>query len=211
MVLQHERPLPIWGWADPGEEVTVRLDEATAITKSDSQGDWNVVLPAVKADGNAHTMTIRGKNKIELDDLLIGDARIGSGQSNMEFSLAGSTGGKEAVAAADCPQIRLDSSYGGSSIEAWYASGRKSGLYNAMIAPVKPLAIRGAIWDQDEKNVALNVRSLPARPAIRSTSAEVLGSSPSAGFLAAPILPRLTAPRVSTQLRLLAEPVPGYA
>ena len=107
MVLQRERPLPIWGWADPGEEVTVRLDEATATSTADSNGDWKIVLPAVKADGKAHTMTITGKNKIELDDILIGDVWIGSGQSNMEFSLAGSTGGKEAVAAANRPQIRL--------------------------------------------------------------------------------------------------------
>jgi len=225
MVLQRERPLPIWGWADPGEEVMVRLDEATATTIADSNGDWKVVLPAVKADGKAHTMTISGKNEIELDDILIGDVWIGSGQSNMEFRLAGSTGGQQAVATADCPQIRLlhvdqatalqpakdivvyngprvknqpppppvtgpawkvctpqtvpsfsavlyyfgqrlhkdldvpigliNSSCGGSSIEAWIASGGKSGLYNGMIAPVKPLAIRGVIWYQGEKNVAL--------------------------------------------------------
>ena len=91
MVLQRDRPLPIWGWADPGEEVTVKLDEATATAKADAQGNWKVVLPAVKADGKAHRMTVSGKNKIELDDILIGDVWIGSGQSNMEFGLAGST------------------------------------------------------------------------------------------------------------------------
>ena len=52
-------------------------------------------------------MTISGKNKIELEDILIGEVWIGSGQSNMEFGLGGSIGGKEAVAAANCPQIRL--------------------------------------------------------------------------------------------------------
>ena len=66
MVLQRDRPLPIWGWADPGEEVTVKLDEATATAKADAQGNWKVVLPAVKADGKAHRMTVSGKNKIEL-------------------------------------------------------------------------------------------------------------------------------------------------
>ena len=107
MVLQRDRPLPIWGWADPGEEVTVKLGEATATAKADAQGNWTVVLPAVKADGKAHTMTISGKNKIELNDILIGDVWVGSGQSNMEFGLGGSTGGKEAVAAANTSQIRL--------------------------------------------------------------------------------------------------------
>ena len=88
MVLQRDRPLPIWGWADPGEEVTVKLDEATATAKADAQGNWKVVLPAVKADGKAHSMTVSGKNKIELDDILIGDVWIGSGQSNMEMGIA---------------------------------------------------------------------------------------------------------------------------
>ena len=226
MVLQRERPLPIWGWADPGEEVTVKLDQATASVKADAQGDWKVVLPAMKADGKAHAMTVSGKNKIELDDLLIGDVWIGSGQSNMEFTLAGSIGGKEAIAAANDPQIRLlhvekvqtpqpakdivvytaparknqpapapatgpawkvctpqavpafsavlyyfgqrlhkdlnvpvgliNSSWGGSPIEAWIVSGsHNGGMYNAMIAPVKPLAIRGAIWYQGEANVGI--------------------------------------------------------
>ena len=88
MVLQRDRPLPIWGWADPGEEVTVRLDDATAAAKADAQGNWKVVLPAVKADGKAHRMTVSGKNKIELDDILIGDVWLGSGQSNMEMGVA---------------------------------------------------------------------------------------------------------------------------
>ena len=77
MVLQRDRPLPIWGWAAPDEEVTVKLDEATATAKADAQGNWKVVLPAVKADGKAHSMTVSGKNKIELDDILIGDVWIG--------------------------------------------------------------------------------------------------------------------------------------
>ncbi len=112
MVLQRDRPLPIWGWAGPGEEVTVKLDEATGTAKADAQGNWKVVLPPVKADGRPHRMAIVGNNKavqsrIEFDDILIGDVWIGSGQSNMEFNLGESTGGKEAIAAANCPQIRL--------------------------------------------------------------------------------------------------------
>ena len=87
MVLQRDRALPVWGWADSGEEVTVKLDQATATATADAQGDWKVVLPAMKADGKAHTMTVSGKNKIELDDILIGDVWIGSGQSNMEIGI----------------------------------------------------------------------------------------------------------------------------
>ena len=53
MVLQRDRPLPIWGWAAPNESVTVNLDDATATAKADTQGNWKVVLPAMKADGKA--------------------------------------------------------------------------------------------------------------------------------------------------------------
>ena len=225
MVLQRDRPLPIWGWADPGEQVTVKLDGATATAKADARGNWKVVLPAVKADGKAHHITVSGKNQIELDDILIGEVWIGSGQSNMEFGLSRSIGGTEAVAAANCPQIRLlhvekvkasqpakdivvssgvsrrkgqplppaptgpawkvctpqnvpgfsavlyyfghrlhkdlavpvgliNSSWGGSPIEAWIVAKPKNGeMYNAMIAPLEPFAIRGAIWYQGEANV----------------------------------------------------------
>ena len=107
MVLQRDRPLPIWGWADPGEEVTVKLDEATAKTKADAQGNWKVVLPAMQADGKAHRMTVNGKNKIELDDILVGEVWIGSGQSNMEWGLNGCHNAQEAIPAATDSQIRL--------------------------------------------------------------------------------------------------------
>ena len=245
MVLQRDRPLPIWGWADPGEEVTVKLDEATATAKADAQGNWKVVLPAVKADGKAHRMTVSGKNKIELDDILIGEVWIGSGQSNMEFRLAGSIGGKEAVAAANCPQIRLlhvekvqapqpakdivvaggrarratgtarptgpawkvctpqsvpgfsavlyyfgqrlhkdldvpvgliNSSWGGSPIEPWtVSSGKGGGMYNGMIAPLKPFAIRGAIWYQGEANVGNGLKYYDKMKALIERLAAGLG------------------------------------
>ncbi|MGA2065406.1 MAG: sialate O-acetylesterase [Thermoguttaceae bacterium] len=216
MVLQRDRALPIWGWADPGEEVTVKLDEATRVQLADAHGNWKVVLPAVKADGKAHRMSISGKNKIELGDILIGDVWIGSGQSNMEMGIGACDKAKEEIAAANYPQIRLmlvpktqvpapakdvkadwvecspktvaaggwggfsaalfyfgqrlhkeldvpvgliDSSWGGSPIEPWTVSGQNGGgMYNGMIAPVKPFAIRGAIWYQGEANVGSGLK-----------------------------------------------------
>src|SRR5947208_11130208 len=71
MVLQRDRPLPIWGKADPGEEVTVQLGEKSEKTKADDKGSWKVTLPAMSADGKALKMTVSGKNKIELEDILI--------------------------------------------------------------------------------------------------------------------------------------------
>ena len=107
MVLQRDRPLPIWGWADPGEVVTVTLDAATATATADAKSQWNVFLPPVAADGKTHRMTVAGHNKIELEDILIGDVWLGSGQSNMEMGITMCNKAKEQIAAANQPQIRL--------------------------------------------------------------------------------------------------------
>src|ERR1700681_4849696 len=87
MVLQRDRPLPIWGWADPGEEVTVTLDAQKVSAKADDKGQWKVTLHPVQSDGKTHTMTIAGKNQIVLEDLLISEVWLGSGQSNMQCSI----------------------------------------------------------------------------------------------------------------------------
>ena len=102
MVLQQGMPVPVWGWADPGEKVTVRLDDRTASAEPDAQGAWRVILEPLKADGRAHSLTVSGKNTVTLEDVLIGEVWIGSGQSNMDYGL-----GKEAGARAAQPEIRL--------------------------------------------------------------------------------------------------------
>src|SRR5580658_2790470 len=74
MVLQQDQPIIIWGWADPGETVTVQLDYAqTAKTTATADGEWQVTLPALKADGNPHTLTVSGKNTLKFDDVLVGE------------------------------------------------------------------------------------------------------------------------------------------
>lgn len=107
MVLQRDKPIPIWGTADPGEEVSVQFGSQTAKTKANDQGDWQVTLTAMKADAKPQKLLIAGKNKIELDDILVGEVWVGSGQSNMEWSLNASHDAKEAIPAADQPLIRL--------------------------------------------------------------------------------------------------------
>jgi sialate O-acetylesterase len=206
MVLQRDVPVPIWGWASPGEAVAVQWGEQTAQATADAQGNWKVTLQATKATATARHLTIRGQNTIELEDILVGDVWVGSGQSNMEWPMTATHGAQEAIAAADHPQIRLfhvpkvqvpapakdvkaawnactpknvphfsavlyyfgqrlhqelhvpigliNSSWGGSPIEPWTVSnGQSGGMYNGMIAPLQPFAIRGAIWYQGETNV----------------------------------------------------------
>ena len=107
MVLQQEQPIRIWGTADPGEEVTAELAGKKASAKACMEGHFRIDLPAMKADGKSHTLTVSGKNKITLKDVQFGEVWICSGQSNMEWSVTGALNPKEEVAAADHPKIRL--------------------------------------------------------------------------------------------------------
>jgi sialate O-acetylesterase len=106
MVLQCGRPVPIWGWAEPGEQVTVKLGEQTAAAKADEKGAWLVKLPEQKAGGPVE-LVITGKNTIRLTDILIGEVWVCSGQSNMEMGLGVVKDGAQEVAAAKYPNIRL--------------------------------------------------------------------------------------------------------
>lgn len=107
MVLQRGLPVQIWGWADAGEEISVTLGESVAKTTTDKSGQWATTLPAMDADGKTYSMTVKGKNTILLEDILIGDVWIGSGQSNMEWQLKSTQGGQEAIANATHANIRL--------------------------------------------------------------------------------------------------------
>jgi sialate O-acetylesterase len=232
MVLQREMPVPVWGWADAGEEVTVTLGDQSKKATADKDGRWQVKLDALKTNADGQTLKVTGKNTIELKDVLIGEVWICSGQSNMEWGLGGSLNGKDEVAAASHPQIRLfnvpghltsplaqdtcpgswqvcqpnaaggfsavgyffgrrlqqelkvpiglvGSNWGGTRIEPWtspagfrsvpelkaiadqvaaydektnVSAGSPSAIYNAMIHPLAPFAMRGAIWYQGESN-----------------------------------------------------------
>ena len=108
MVLQRDAPLRVWGTAEAGEKVVVTLAGRSFDTAAKEDGTWMVSLPPLKAGGGqAHKMIVKGTNQIVLEDLLIGDVWIGSGQSNMEWQLRSTERGQEFIAAADHPKIRL--------------------------------------------------------------------------------------------------------
>ena len=107
MVLQKDIPLPIWGWASPGEEVTVTLGGSTVKSTADGAGKWKVVLPAIKTAGGPHEMTVKGKNEIKVGNILIGEVWAGSGQSNMQWAVNQSANAQAEIAAAKFPKIRL--------------------------------------------------------------------------------------------------------
>ncbi|MDA1053905.1 MAG: sialate O-acetylesterase [Planctomycetota bacterium] len=232
MVLQQELAAPVWGWAEPGEKVTVTLGEQSKQAEADKDGRWQVKLEGLKANANGQTLTVAGSNTIDLKDVLVGEVWICSGQSNMEWALANSLNPEEEVAAANHPQIRLfdvpghtvspvandecpgswkicqpdsargfsavgyffgrrlqqelnvpiglvGSNWGGTRIEPWTSpagfhsvpelkeiadqvdaydettqvqGGSPSAIYNAMVHPLAPFSMRGAIWYQGESN-----------------------------------------------------------
>ena len=270
MVLQRGVAAPVWGWADQGEAVTVTFAGQSKTATPDAAGKWMVKLDPLAASAESRVMTVRGNNEIKLEDVLVGEVWLASGQSNMEWTFRAIAAEEKAYAVAqkdnrlvrafhvnqhitagiplddttgswkDCTQMVggslnsvsavgfffalelqqklgvpvafLDANWGGQRIEPFIPDqgykalglnfrkqgvnadpkaiaaqlkgisasvdqaiqaaeeGRKipfligdriygwaeNGIYNAMIAPLTPYAIKGAIWYQGESNRGAN-------------------------------------------------------
>jgi sialate O-acetylesterase len=221
MVLQNGQPVPVWGWADKGEEVVVSISGQTLKAKAGDDGRWKVALEKL-AVGGPLEMTVKGSSgdPIILKNVMVGEVWLCSGQSNMVWPLVKSVDGQKETAAALHPAIRLfqvarvkaaepvadvqgawaecspksaenfsavayffgrhlhkelgvpvgliQADWGGTPAEFWTSrktleanetlkplagQGENSSLYNGMITPLIPYAIRGAIWYQGESNV----------------------------------------------------------
>ncbi|MDR2814297.1 MAG: beta galactosidase jelly roll domain-containing protein [Prevotellaceae bacterium] len=87
LILQRDAPAVLWGWAAPGEPVSLTLRKNAYKTVADSGGNWHIQLPPQKA-GGPHSITIRASNTITLDNILFGDVWLCSGQSNMETPIS---------------------------------------------------------------------------------------------------------------------------
>ena len=218
-VLQQKVKVPVWGTTDAEDKVTVSIAGQQA-EATPEDGKWKVELEPLTA-GGPHVMTItQGDDKLELKNILVGEVWLCGGQSNMQWTLANSDGGSEAIAnsandklrlitiprePADEPRSDVDaewvvagpqttpgfsavgyffgrdlqqhldvpvglisSNVGGTAAEEWTSQEvlantpelegtsehprGSSRLYNAMIAPLAPYAIQGAIWYQGESN-----------------------------------------------------------
>ncbi len=106
MVLQREMAIPIWGKAAPAEEVTVTFNGQTVKATADAEGKWLVKLASMPA-GGPFPMSIAGKNTISLEDVLIGEVWLCSGQSNMAFFMKNVTDAAQELPQAQDPQLRL--------------------------------------------------------------------------------------------------------
>lgn len=108
MVLQRDKPVRIWGWAAIGEKVTVQFNQQKKNTKGDKAGKWEILL-APEAAGGPYQLTVQGKNKLVIQNILVGEVWVCSGQSNMEMPIAGwgkINNYEKEIAAADYPMIR---------------------------------------------------------------------------------------------------------
>ena len=104
-VLQRDMALPVWGTAEPGEKVTVKLGVAQAVTEADARSNWSVRLPAQKLNATGQDLVVSGKNTITVKDVLVGDVWLCGGQSNMELPLK-DCDSKADIPTADYPTLR---------------------------------------------------------------------------------------------------------
>lgn len=116
MVLQRDQPLPIWGWATPGEKIIIDFQRHRYPALTPATGKWQLSLPAMPS-GGPFAMTIVGQNTLIINDILVGDVWLAAGQSNMELPLRDPNAPKpgayplirnaeQELAQANYPQIR---------------------------------------------------------------------------------------------------------
>jgi sialate O-acetylesterase len=106
MVLQRGVAVPVWGWADKGEAVTLSFQGKTYRATAGPDGKWQLSLPALKP-GGPYAMSIKASNQLELKDILVGDVWLCSGQSNMELPMYRVRDKyPDVIAQATNPQIR---------------------------------------------------------------------------------------------------------
>ena len=107
MVLQQQQANPIWGWDTPGTAITVSFAGQTYTATAGTDGSWSVKLAPQPANATPQTLTITGTSKREVQDVLIGEVWLCSGQSNMEMGVGMAQNGAAEIAAANFPNIRL--------------------------------------------------------------------------------------------------------
>lgn len=106
MVIQQREKLNLWGKADPGESVTVELGPESAQTTAGKDGSWSVKLGALKS-GGPYNLAISGKNSITIQNVAVGEVWVCAGESNMAFKVIAAQNGREEIADASLPMVRV--------------------------------------------------------------------------------------------------------
>ena len=105
MVLQRDREISVWGWDTPNTSITVRLGDQTAATSVTAEGKWLVKL-AAPSIGEPESLMVEGTSRITLQDVLVGEVWLCSGQSNMEWPVIASLNAEQETSVANHPHIR---------------------------------------------------------------------------------------------------------
>ena len=110
MVLQRDKPVPVWGWSDPGERITVELGGQMQSAVADADGKWQIKLAPMKASAESQTLIVRSEKpdrKAEVSDVLVGEVWLGSGQSNMAMTVNRAKDFETEQVAEKFPSIRM--------------------------------------------------------------------------------------------------------
>jgi sialate O-acetylesterase len=108
MVLQRDEPVRVWGWAGPGERVTVSFAGQQVTASADDDGKWTAVLEPMAASFDPRTLTVAGADEtLALDDVLVGEVWLCGGQSNMAWTVNGALDPDMTIASANSPNIRF--------------------------------------------------------------------------------------------------------
>jgi len=107
MVLQRDKPNVFWGWAKPGQSVTVQIEHQHETVQAKADGKWRATIAVPPAGGPYRVTITSGAQSVALNDVLVGDVWLCGGQSNMEFALQRARDGQAETSRADHPQLRL--------------------------------------------------------------------------------------------------------
>jgi sialate O-acetylesterase len=116
-VLQRDKPVPVWGFATPGEKIVVSHRGHVVTANANAEGRWIATLPAMAASAVGADLTIAGDETVTLRDVLVGEVWLCSGQSNMAWNVARSANAEQEIAAANFPLLRHIKIQGRSSAE----------------------------------------------------------------------------------------------
>lgn len=105
MILQRDQAVPVWGWAEAGEKVTIAFAGQTLTAVPGADGKWMARFKPMRANGTGQALTVAGRNSLVFTNVVVGDVWLCSGQSNMNFMLTDSNSAAD-LAAADYPQLR---------------------------------------------------------------------------------------------------------
>jgi sialate O-acetylesterase len=105
-VLQKSNKVPIWGWADPGENISVTMGNIVGKSTANAAGKWRIDLDLSESEVGPFDLVVSGKNEVRVVDLLVGEVWLCAGQSNMEMRLSSTWNAKEVIDQTNNPSLR---------------------------------------------------------------------------------------------------------